>query len=180
MLTFSVPPGYRRTKPPSRPKLEAFTAIIDAILAADRASPPKQRHTAKRIFERLRAERGFAGGYTIIKDYLREQHARTQEVFVPLAHPPGHAQVDFGEAVAVIGGVQQKIHSSSSPGDEAGFRLPVPSRLSSLAGLLPAPPSSAATRWRGQGYEAAKRKARHYDRMGALGLLRWIRTTAPA
>ena len=95
MLTFSVPPGYRRTKPPSRPKLEAFTAIIDAILVADRASPPKQRHTAKRIFERLRAEHRFAGGYTIIKDYLREQHASTQEVFVPLARPPGHAQVDL-------------------------------------------------------------------------------------
>ena len=123
MLTFSVPPGYRRTKPPSRPKLEAFTAIIDAILAADRASPPKQRHTAKRIFERLRAEHGFAGGYTIIKDYLREQHARTQEVFVPLAHSPGHAQVDFGEAVAVIGGVRQKIHffCLDLPHSDAGF-----------------------------------------------------------
>ena len=106
MLTFSVPPGYRRTKPPSRPKLEAFTAIIDAILEADRASPPKQRHTAKRIFERLRAEHGFAGGYTIVKDYVRERRQRQREVFVPLAHPPGHAQVDFGEAVAVIGGVR--------------------------------------------------------------------------
>ena len=39
MLAFAVPPGYRRSKPPSRPKLEAFTAIIDAILAADRVSP---------------------------------------------------------------------------------------------------------------------------------------------
>ena len=76
MLTFSVPPGYRRTKPPSRPKLEAFTAIIDAILEADRASPPKQRHTAKRIYERLRAEHGFAGGYTIVKDYVRERRQR--------------------------------------------------------------------------------------------------------
>src|SRR4051812_39823247 len=123
MLTFSVPPGYRRTKPPSRPKLEAFTAIIDAILAADRASPPKQRHTAMRIYERLRAEHGFAGGYTIVKDYLREQHARSQEVFVPLAHPPGHAQADFGEAVVVIGGVRQKIHffCLDLPHSDAGF-----------------------------------------------------------
>ena len=110
MLTFSVPPGYRRTKPPSRPKLDAVAATIDAILEADRAAPPKQRHTAKRIYDRLRAEHGFTGGYTIIKDYLREQHARTQEMFVPLPHPPGHAQVDFGEAVAVIGGEEQKIH----------------------------------------------------------------------
>jgi transposase len=123
MLTFSVPPGYRRTKPPLRPKLDAFTAIIDAILEADRAAPPKQRHTAKRIHECLRAEHGFAGGYTIVKDYVRERRRRRREVFVPLAHPPGHAQVDFGEAVAVIGGVRQKIHffCLDLPHSDAGF-----------------------------------------------------------
>ena len=88
MLAFSVPPGYRRTQPPPRPKLGAVTAIIDPILAADRSAPLKQRHTAKRIFERLRAEHGYAGGYTTVKDYVREhraQHrARGQEMFVPL------------------------------------------------------------------------------------------------
>jgi transposase len=110
MLRYSVPPGYQRTKPPVRPKLDAFAAIIDQILEADRTSPPKQRHTAKRIYERLRAEHGFSGGYTIVKTYVREQNARLQEMFVRLSHPPGHAQVDFGEAVAVIGGVRQAIH----------------------------------------------------------------------
>jgi transposase len=110
MLAFAVPPGYRRTKPPARPKLGAFTAIIDAILEVDRTSPPKQRHPARRIHERLRAEHGFAGGYTIVKDYVRERRQRMREVFVPLVHPPGHAQVDFGEAVAVIGGERCKIH----------------------------------------------------------------------
>src|SRR5215207_5529029 len=109
MLTFSVPPGYRRTKPPVRRRLAAFTAIIDQILAADRCAPPKQRHTAKRIHDRLRSEHGFAGGYTIVKDYVRERRARVREVFVPLAHPPGHAQADFGEAVAVVGGVERKV-----------------------------------------------------------------------
>jgi transposase len=110
MLAFSVPPGYRRTKPPVRPKLDAFTATIDAILEADRAAPPKQRHTARRIWQRLRDEHGFAGGYTTVKDYVRERRQRAREVFVPLAHPPGHAQVDFGEAVAVIGGERRKVH----------------------------------------------------------------------
>ena len=110
MLAFSVPPGYRRSKPPARPKLDPFTPIIDQILETDRSAPPKQRHTAKRIYERLRDEHGFSGGYTIVKDYVREHQARAQEMFVPLVHPPGHAQVDFGEAVAVIGGVQQAIH----------------------------------------------------------------------
>src|SRR4249920_2956101 len=123
MLQHAVPPGYRRSKPPARPKLDGFTATIDQILMVDRSAPSKQRHTAKRIHERLRAEHGFAGGYTIVKDYLREQHARTQEVFVPLAHPPGHAQADFGEAVAVIGGVRQKIHffCLDLPHSDAGF-----------------------------------------------------------
>ncbi len=110
MLAFSVPPGYRRRGPPARPRLGPFTAVIDRILEEDRSAPPKQRHTAKRIHERLRAEHGFAGGYTIVKDYVRERRARVREVFVPLAHPPGHAQADFGEAVAVVGGVERKIH----------------------------------------------------------------------
>lgn len=84
--------------------------VIDSILQADQAAPVKQQHSAKRIFERLRDEHSFAGGYTVVKDYVRLCRARGRETFVPLAHPPGHAQVDFGEAVAIIGGVRQKIH----------------------------------------------------------------------
>jgi len=110
MMTYSVPPGYRRQAPVRRPKLEAFIPIIDGWLEGDRTVPRKQRHTAKRVFDRLRDEHGFAGGYTIIKDYMRERGRRGQEVFVPLAHPAGHGQADFGEAVVVIGGVEQKAH----------------------------------------------------------------------
>ena len=64
MLAFSVPPGYRRSRPPARPKLDPFTGIIDGILAADEGRPRKQRHTSKRIFERLRDEHGYSGGIT--------------------------------------------------------------------------------------------------------------------
>ena len=110
MCRFSLPPGYTRTKPAAKPKLGPLLPAVDAILEADRAAPAKQRHSAKRIFERLRDEHGFAGGYTVVKDYVRVCRARGRETFVPLAHPPGHAQVDFGEAVAIIGGVRQKIH----------------------------------------------------------------------
>ena len=110
MCRFSMPPGYVRQRPPDKPKLGPLIPVIEAILEADRTAPVKQRHTAKRIFERLRDEHGFAGGYTVVKDHVRIERARGRETFVPLAHPPGHAQVDFGEAVAVIGGVRQKIH----------------------------------------------------------------------
>jgi transposase len=58
------------------------------------------------IFERLRIEHGYPGGYTVVKDYVRIARARSREVFVPLVHPPGHAQVDFGECVGVIGGMR--------------------------------------------------------------------------
>jgi transposase len=95
MLAHGVPPGYRRSRPPVRPKLDPFTGIIDRIIEEDRLVHRKQRHTAKRIFDRLREEHGFTGGHTIVKDYVRERRRRRREMFVPLAHAPGHAQVDW-------------------------------------------------------------------------------------
>ena len=89
---------------------DPFAGVIDAILEGDTRVPRKQRHTAKRIFERLRDEYGFAGQYTIVKDYVREQRRRTQEMFVPLSLASGHAQCDFGEALAIISGVECKVH----------------------------------------------------------------------
>src|SRR5712672_3726241 len=110
MLAFSVPPGYRRSRPPARPKLDPYTGIIDRILAADEGRLRKQRHTSKRIFERLRDEHGYSGGITIVKDYVLARRLRQREVFVPLRHDPGHVQADFGEAQAEIAGVERKIH----------------------------------------------------------------------
>ena len=110
ILAHSVPPGYQRARPARRPKLDPYTGIIDRILEEDRSAHRKQRHTAKRIFERLRDEHGFEGGQTIVKDYVRERRRRLREMFVPLAHPPGHAQADFGEAVVIIAGVRRKTH----------------------------------------------------------------------
>ena len=110
MVAYSVPPGYRRHRPPRRPKLDPYRGVIDRILEEDVSVPKKQRHTAKRIFERLRDEYGFGGQYTIVKDYVRERRRQTREMFVPLSHSPGHAQCDFGQARVVIDGVEQKAH----------------------------------------------------------------------
>jgi len=110
MLQYAVPPGYQRQQPIKRPKLGPWLGVIDAILNDDKQRPPKQRHTSKRIFERLKEEHGFTGGYTIVKDYVRTATLRGREMFVPLVHPAGEAQVDFGEALVVIAGVEQKAH----------------------------------------------------------------------
>jgi len=123
MLNYSIPPGYVRTRLPVRPKLDPFIGVIDRILEEDQSRPKKQRHTSKRIFERLRDEYGFAGGITIVKDYICGAQQRQREMFVPLAHPAGHAQADFGEALAIIGGVERKIHflAMSLPHSDACF-----------------------------------------------------------
>ena len=70
--------------------------------------PRKQRHTAKRLWERLRAD-GFTGGYTVVKEVVRELTQKRQEVFVPLVHPPGEAQVAFGYALAKLSGQLRKV-----------------------------------------------------------------------
>ena len=112
ILLHSEPPGYRRRQPPKRPQLAPFTDIIDGILEEDRTVHRKQRHTAKRIFERLRDEHGFTGKQTIVKDYVRERHLGLREMFVPLAHPPGHAQATRG--IDVNGSAQSATMPSST------------------------------------------------------------------
>ena len=123
MLSFSVPPGYRRSRPPARPKLDPFVGIIERVLAEDKGRPAKHWQTSKRIFERLRAEHGRGGGLTIVKDYVLALRQRQREVFVPLRHDAGHAQADFGEALAVIGGMERKVHffAMDLPHSDAGF-----------------------------------------------------------
>jgi transposase len=76
MLEFSVPPGYQRKKPAARPKLGPWLGIIDQILEGDEARMKKQRHTARRIYDRLKEEHAFTGGYTMVKDYVRAARLR--------------------------------------------------------------------------------------------------------
>jgi transposase len=128
ILRHSAPPGYRRVKPVKKPKIGPYLGRIRQILEADREVPRKQRHTAKRIWERLREEAGFAGGYTIVKDAVRELKARSGEVFVPLLQRPGDAQVDFGFALAKVAGVLRKIafFVISLPYSDAAFVMAFP------------------------------------------------------
>jgi len=104
ILAHEEPPGFRATAPRARPKLGPFLPIIHQILEADRTAPRKQRHTAERIFQRLRDEHGYTGCVSIVRAAVAEWKHGRAEVFVPLAHPPGEAQVDFGQAEVVIAG----------------------------------------------------------------------------
>ena len=108
ILTHTEPPGYRAAAPRPKTKLGPYLDVISEILASDRDAPPKQHHTAKRIFERLRDEHGYSGGITQVKEAvaLRKRHGK--EVFVPLSHRPGEAQFDFGHATVEIAGVRRK------------------------------------------------------------------------
>lgn len=66
--------------------------------------PKKQRHTAKRIFQRLRDEYGYKGSYSTVKKYVPKLKEQRPEIFVPLEFDPAeNAQVDFGEAVVIMG-----------------------------------------------------------------------------
>ena len=109
ILTYPKPPGYRRTRPEQPSILDPLLPIVHPIRKDDRKAPRKQRHTAKRNFERLRDEHGFAGKLTVVKDAVRAWRSRHAEVFVPLAHPPSEAQVDFGEAEVTLDGRTAKV-----------------------------------------------------------------------
>lgn len=109
ILDHSEPPGYRMQQPRKKRMLEAFEPIIEQILRDDRSMPRKQRHTSQRIFDRLRQENGYTGGLTIVKDAVRAWRRHRAEVFVPLSHPPGEAQVDFGEGDVILNGAQTTV-----------------------------------------------------------------------
>lgn len=104
----SQPPGYQRSKPVEKTKISPYLDRMKAIIESDKQMPKKQRHTAKKILEILQSE-GFDGGYTIVKDAVREIKKTSKEVFMPLSQRPGEAQVDFGHAVVKFNGILKKI-----------------------------------------------------------------------
>lgn len=108
VLAHAESPGYRASRPRIRKKLGPFLGIVMAMLETDKEAPVKQRHTAQRICDRLREEHGYRGGYTVVKDVVREIRDREKEVFVPLEHKPGEAQADFGHAEIWIAGEKHK------------------------------------------------------------------------
>src|SRR5271168_1071949 len=109
ILNHAEPPGYRQRQPRAKLKLDRFLPILHEILEQDKKSPPKQRHTIKRIFDRLRTEHEYDGGISVVGDAVRDWRAGTAEVFMPLSHPARQAQVDLGGATVRLQGQETKV-----------------------------------------------------------------------
>jgi len=110
ILANPEPPGYQMAQKRPKPVLGPFLGVIEQILEDDRSAPPKQRHTARRIYERLRDEHGYAGCSSQVRAAVARIRRHTKEAYVPLSHRPGHAQFDFGNAVVLIGGQETDAH----------------------------------------------------------------------
>jgi transposase len=109
-------PAYNRVEPYARPVLGDFTGLVDEIVKKDREMPRRERHTAKRIFERLRDEYGYTGGESTIRNYVaarkRELGLSARAVTFPIDHQPQEAaaQMDWGERTAEVAGIAVKAH----------------------------------------------------------------------
>jgi len=109
MIIYSSPPG-KLLRGHVKSILNPYKPIIDEIIISDKSVPRKQRHTSKRIFDRICSEHGYGGGYTLVKDYIRDKNIRIKEIYFPLEQRPGTAQNDFGESKVIIGGKLQTVH----------------------------------------------------------------------
>jgi transposase len=109
ILDHPAPTGYQRVAKLGRPVIGPWLDRLRELLEDNRQLPRKQRYTVKRMWDVLKDE-GFAGGYTTVRDTVRQMRAEApKEVFMPLTQPPGESQVDFGHALACIGGQLTKI-----------------------------------------------------------------------
>lgn len=112
-LASALPPPRREYPPRPRPAVDPWASIVDGWLLADRDVPRKQRHTARRVWQRLVAEHGAVVSEVSVSRYVARRRVELRlvnvEVAIPQTHLPGaEAEVDFGEFYAVIGGVSVK------------------------------------------------------------------------
>jgi transposase len=92
------PQQYPQRQRQSSPRLGSFHDWILQTLADDESQPPKQRHTAMRLFERLRDEHSYQGGYDAVRRFIKKHRTDKRETFIPLDHDPGQRlEADFGK-----------------------------------------------------------------------------------
>lgn len=94
------PHGLPNVEPENHPAVGAYIPAINDWMEQDMREPRKQRHTAVRIFHRLRDEKGYMGSYSSVRRYVEKKRwllSQARDGYLPIAHPPCHAQVDFGK-----------------------------------------------------------------------------------
>ncbi len=111
-IEHSSPVPYTLSEPKPRPKLDPFVPVIRQWLIDDQEKPRKQRHTATRVWERLRDEHQFVGQRRNVSDVVAmiRRELAPPEVFVPIEHPPGEEfQIDWGEATIELNSASTKV-----------------------------------------------------------------------
>lgn len=109
---FSPAPPAAQRQPGAR-ALTGYTTIIETWLADDVRRPRKQRHTASRVYHRLVNEHDYDGSYSPIQRFIKKYHERHRSRsngYLELVWAPGLAQVDFGQAQALIAGIMHTLH----------------------------------------------------------------------
>jgi transposase len=110
-LVHASPPGYQMGVDRKSPVMDRYRPVIEQWLESDKTAPPKQRHTASRIYERLRDEHEFAGNEGTARRFVAKLKAQQpREAFMPLLFEAGEeAQVDWGEAKIVENGILRTV-----------------------------------------------------------------------
>jgi len=104
-------PVYSRHKPREKSVIGPYLPVIKQWLEEDRQRPPKQRHTAKRIYDRLKEEYGFPGGERTVRREVSLLREKVPDSHVPQTYRPADgATFDFGDAQVVMDGTQRKVH----------------------------------------------------------------------
>ena len=109
-LRDASPTVYKRKIDPPSPVLGPFHAIIRQILKDDETQPRKQRHTCRRVWERLRDEHGFTGAESTVRGFIGRIRPSLQDTYIPLVFDLGtDAQCDWGDVYVVLQGQQTKL-----------------------------------------------------------------------
>jgi transposase len=106
------PPKYKLQHPRAKPIADQWRKLVQEIVAADETAPRKQKHTARRIYDRLVEDNGYVGSERTIRQMVAQiKNKPAAGASVPLSFEPGKdGQVDFGESYADIAGKRVKLH----------------------------------------------------------------------
>lgn len=106
----AVMPRYERRSSRPAPVMDPYLPFVHQWLDDDQSAPPKQRHTARRVYDRLVAEHGFPGSEVTVRRAVARLRGKRLDAYVPLEAPFGRiAQADFGSAVVTIAGVRTEV-----------------------------------------------------------------------